>query len=120
MLEAVLGGAIDPKRLSQLPAGVALTRLPAAEQPVEAQLWRANGHKRLEVVVENLNAILAAFKRERDRLDQAIAALEGTGTRGRKLGRRGPRKISAEGRRRISEAMKKRWAAKKKAKSAAA
>jgi len=40
MLEAVLGGKINPQRLSQLPAGVALTRIPGADAPIEIQAWR--------------------------------------------------------------------------------
>ncbi|MEE9296126.1 MAG: hypothetical protein V3W34_14365 [Phycisphaerae bacterium] len=39
MLEAVLGGKINPQRLSQLPAGVALTRLPGSDAPIEVQAW---------------------------------------------------------------------------------
>ena len=39
MLEAVLGGKINPQRLSQLPAGVALTRLPSSNAPIEVQAW---------------------------------------------------------------------------------
>lgn len=39
MLEAVLGGKINPQRLSQLPAGVALTRLPGSDSPIEVQAW---------------------------------------------------------------------------------
>jgi DNA sulfur modification protein DndE len=40
MLEAVLGGKVNPKRLSQLPAGVALTRVPGSDAPVEVQAWQ--------------------------------------------------------------------------------
>lgn len=40
MLEAVLGGDVDPRRLSQLPPGVALTRVPGSDQPVEVQVWK--------------------------------------------------------------------------------
>ena len=40
MLEAVLGGKVNPKRLSQLPAGVALTRVPGSDAPVEIQAWQ--------------------------------------------------------------------------------
>lgn len=39
MLEAVLGGKVDPRRLSQLGAGVALTRPPGSDSPVEVQAW---------------------------------------------------------------------------------
>jgi hypothetical protein len=82
----------------------------------------------------DLNRILSDLKAERDRLDRAIAALEGSsgdatragGARrgpGRPAGsgkgngrrrRRGPRVMSADARRRISEAMRKRWAERKK------
>jgi len=40
MLEAVLGGKINPQRLSQLPAGVALTRIPGEDAPIEILAWR--------------------------------------------------------------------------------
>ena len=40
MLEAVLGGKINPKKLSQLPAGVALTRIPDSAEPLEVEAWR--------------------------------------------------------------------------------
>ncbi len=67
----------------------------------------------------DLANIVAELKRERDRLDQAIAALDGIGSaRGRRgpaagngrRRRRGRRHLSADARRRISEMMKKRWA----------
>jgi len=74
--------------------------------------------------------IIAALREERDRLEQAISALEGGGGRGRngRRGRRpgpvpgGPgrrgrrrRRLSAAAKQRISEMMKKRWAERKKA-----
>ncbi len=74
----------------------------------------------------DLASIVAELKRERDRLDNAIAALEGgSARRGRPPGRRpgtgastgrrgGRRHMSAEARRRISEMMKKRWAERKR------
>ncbi len=76
----------------------------------------------------DLERIVAELKRERDRLDQAIAALEGgaaPGRRGRRRGRPpgpsggrgrrgGRRHMSAEARKRISEMMKKRWAERRK------
>lgn len=70
-----------------------------------------------------IDSILADLKAERDRLDQAISALEGRGGprggRGRAGGVRRRRHMSPEARRRISEMMKKRWAERKrKAKSA--
>ena len=39
MLEAVIGGKINPRHLSQLAAGVALTRIPETDEPVEIQAW---------------------------------------------------------------------------------
>lgn len=72
----------------------------------------------------DLASIVAELKRERDRLDNAIAALEGSAARrgrppgrrpGASTGRRGGRRhMSAEARRRISEMMKKRWAERKR------
>ena len=77
----------------------------------------------------DLNQILADLRSERDRLERAIAALEGGATvrarRGRppgsgngRKGRRGPRVMSPEARRKIGEAMRKRWAERKKRASA--
>lgn len=40
MLEALLGGRIDPRKLSQLSSGVALTRVQGAEAPIEIQAWQ--------------------------------------------------------------------------------
>lgn len=40
MLEAVLGGKINPRRLSQLAPGVALTRIPGTDEPLEVQAWK--------------------------------------------------------------------------------
>jgi hypothetical protein len=63
-------------------------------------------------------AIIKELEAERARLDQAIMALQGrkrgvvrptVSTNGRK------RRLSPAARKRISEAMKKRWAARKKA-----
>jgi hypothetical protein len=65
--------------------------------------------------------IISALRDEKDRLEQAISALEGAG--GRKFGsggRRGRRRLSAASKRRISIMMKKRWAERKKAAKAAA
>lgn len=78
----------------------------------------------------DLQAIVAELKREREKLDQAIAALDGvSGRGGRRRGRppgttatagrrRGRRHMSAEARKRISEMMKKRWAERKRKKAA--
>jgi hypothetical protein len=66
--------------------------------------------------------ILQALKNERDRLTQAIFALEGTEIHGRRAaarsgnGRRRPRRrLSAAAKKRISLAAKARWAKAKKA-----
>jgi len=40
MLEALLGGKVDPRRLSQLSAGVAITRIPDTDIPVEIKAWQ--------------------------------------------------------------------------------
>ena len=68
----------------------------------------------------DLQRIVSELKKERNRIDRAIAALEGTGTAVGRAGKTArtfrasgkPRKrrLSAEARKRISEAMKKRWA----------
>jgi len=71
----------------------------------------------------DVNRILNELKSERDRLDRAIAALEGgrggaattgVGRGNGRRGRRGRRKMSADAKRRISEAMRKRWAERRK------
>ena len=68
----------------------------------------------------DISRIVDELKRERERLDAAIAALDGVqpGRRGRPPGRVGNgrrrRHMSAAARRRISLAMKQRWAERKK------
>ena len=71
--------------------------------------------------------IIAELKMERDRLSEAITALEGSTTvrgsrRGPRAGRRArrPHRLSPEGRRRLSEMMKRRWAERRKKASKAA
>lgn len=75
----------------------------------------------------DLKGIVSELKRERDRLDRAIAALDGNeavvrsnaASSPRPTGRKtGGSRLSAAGRKRLSELMKKRWAERKK-KSAA-
>ena len=64
-----------------------------------------------------LSAVLAQLKKERDRLDRAIAALSGVAA-GVHRGVSGKRKLSAAARQRIANAQRARWAkfrAKKKA-----
>ena len=74
----------------------------------------------------DIQQILSDLKTERDRIDAAIRALEGTGKSGRGPGRpvgsgkgssaggRKRRTMSAAARKRISEMMKLRWAERKK------
>ena len=58
--------------------------------------------------------IIDALRAERQRIDRAIAVLEGSSRAARGgLGRRGPRHMSAEARKRIADAQRKRWAAQK-------
>jgi hypothetical protein len=64
----------------------------------------------------NREQILQQLKDERDRLTQAIAALEGASTRTYTTGRkRATGGITAAGRKRLSELMKKRWAERRRA-----
>jgi hypothetical protein len=68
----------------------------------------------------DIHNILGDLKKERERLDKAIAALEGLGVgarrRGRPVGSISPKRrhMSAAARKRISEMMKLRWAERKK------
>ena len=71
----------------------------------------------------DLERIVSELKRERDRIDRAIVALEGanvaakpkkTATNRGIIRKTRKRLLSAEGRKRISEAMKKRWAARRR------
>jgi hypothetical protein len=70
----------------------------------------------------DIQSILGDLKRERERIDRAISALEGLGSgrrRGRpagshNVGKRPRRHMSAAARKRISEMMKQRWAERKK------
>jgi len=73
----------------------------------------------------DIQNILGDLKKERDRIDRAIAALEGLGSAGRRRGRpagtaskgqgrRRRRHMSAAARKRISEMMKLRWAERKR------
>jgi hypothetical protein len=74
----------------------------------------------------DIQNIVGDLKRERDRLDKAIAALEGLGSGARRRGRpvgsvnatsaKAPRRrhMSPAARKRISEMMKQRWAERKR------
>ena len=61
----------------------------------------------------NIQAIVSHLKQERDRLDNAIRALEGVGNHPgpRVSSASGKRKLSAAALKRIRAAQKKRWAA---------
>lgn len=70
----------------------------------------------------DLGKIVAELKVERDRLSQAIAVLEGAGTTRSKPNKSVTRRAKSQkrsgltpaGRKRLSEAMKKRWAERRK------
>ena len=70
----------------------------------------------------NIQAIIANLQEERDRIQLAIEALAGTTvstSNGVRRGRKPGRHMSADARRRIGLAMKKAWAARKRAQRAA-
>ena len=71
----------------------------------------------------DINSIVVELKKERDRLDRAIAALDGEASRnGAKRTpvravahkRAGGSRLTPAGRKRLSEMMKKRWAERRK------
>jgi hypothetical protein len=77
----------------------------------------------------DLDSIISQLKQERERLDRAIAVLDGAapGRRGRprgaaagtnSTGRRRRHRLTPEGRKRLSEMMKKRWAERRRKKAA--
>jgi hypothetical protein len=69
----------------------------------------------------DIAVIIAELTAERDKLQQAINALERTsGTAQKRRGPKPGRTMSADARRRIGLAMKKRWAERKKAEKKAA
>jgi hypothetical protein len=70
-----------------------------------------------------VSQIVSELQKERNRIDRAIAALNGTDTQraaktsAAKLTARTPKRrghLTAEGKRRLSEMMKKRWAERRK------
>ena len=68
----------------------------------------------------DLKNVIADLRKERDRIDQAIAAMEGiSGGATAGPGRRRRRRLSAAARKRISEGMRARWAERKKKAKAA-
>lgn len=67
----------------------------------------------------DVNSILAELRAERDRIERAIAAMEGLNSTGRRTvartgkataGRNKRGRMSAAGRRKLSRLMKQRWA----------
>jgi hypothetical protein len=70
----------------------------------------------------DLKGIVSELKRERDRLDRAIAALDSTevvvgsngASRPRTAVRKSGSRLSAAGRKRLSDLMKRRWAERRK------
>jgi hypothetical protein len=61
----------------------------------------------------NTESIIEELEAERDRLNDAIAALQNDGRRAgrrRSNGRRGPRHLSAAARKKIADSARKRWA----------
>ena len=71
----------------------------------------------------DIRVIVTELTRERDRLDRAIAALNGVGSNAAGTVRQGRRsvgrrrrgsRLTAAGRKRLSELMKKRWAERRK------
>jgi hypothetical protein len=81
---------------------------------------QSKNRKRITGGIVNIVAIVSELKKERDRLNRAIAALEGIDgarTGSKKLAaptlvkaKKGGRGLTSEGRKRLSEMMKKRWA----------
>ena len=74
----------------------------------------------------DISQILTELRRERDRINDAITALEKVtekvGRRGgaaRQAGKRRRRRLTPEGRKRLSDMMKKRWAERKRRDKAA-
>lgn len=70
----------------------------------------------------DIESVLQELRNERDRIDNAIIALEASGGRGRRRvgrkpanSRRGRRRLGARAKKRISDAAKARWAKAKKA-----
>jgi len=63
-------------------------------------------------------SIIAQLRAERDRLDKALEALEGTTTKARRGGPAGgtrpKHRLTPEGRRKLSMMMKRRWAERRK------
>ena len=100
---------------------------PVLTDHLQMQLWTVNISPCPTFAVQreksmDLQSIVEQLKSERDRINQAIAALEGVRTpvgRAARTARKGHarrRRLSAEARRRISEAQKKRWAHQRKQK----
>ena len=93
---------------------VAVHRLSSASlQWMPALVLYNRDHSERRLTPLDTHVIIAALEAERDRLNQAIAALQRGKTVSGKSDRR-RRPLSAAARRRIGLAMKKRWAERKK------
>jgi len=84
---------------------------------------KRQGHERHQGGIVDLRRVVSELKQERDRLNRAIAALEGievaaavTTKASSKPASKKAKKhnLTAEGRKRLSEMMKKRWAERKR------
>jgi hypothetical protein len=64
----------------------------------------------------NVEQIISELRQERDCLENAIRALEGTSSKRTRMAGRGKRVMSAEARVKIAAAARRRWAAVRKAK----
>jgi hypothetical protein len=63
----------------------------------------------------NIDIIVKELEDRRGRISNAISLLQGNARGNGRRGRKKRRKLSAAARKRISDAMKKRWAARKRA-----
>lgn len=98
--------------------------LPFTIYPRGSSLWLA---QLLEKEMNlDISQILAELQRERDRINDAITALEkvsgkvgGRGKAAGQAGKRRRRRLTPEGRKRLSDMMKKRWAERKRRAKAA-
>jgi hypothetical protein len=105
--------------LRAVPQGVATTQLPSQTRLLVLSCFAALLYQK-ELTLD-ISKILNELRRERDRINDAIAALEKVTTKSN--GRRGPRRhagrprrrrLTPEGRKRLSDMMKKRWAERKR------
>jgi len=109
------GAQLPKKKHSSVAKKIALSNNAYACTKKNKQgCWYLSSGRSTHLDIERL---LGELKQERDRIEEAISALQGLGkgTRpGARKGTRGRRHMSAEARARISKAMKLRWAQRKK------